>query len=864
MKRPIRLRQNTNTFLDQGSYLAKTWRKPDGSNYPGRDVYTHCLIVAKVAQALLNRLPDWLVKIYFPEGSALVAGCHDIGKISPTFQYKIYKNLTEVQVELLQIIENATLDENNLWGGHAGVSQVTAEFLNVGKYIPEILGKHHGFSPNLGGRNANAEVFGGVAWLNLREKLVDKLKFNLQQKFPLVKSHIHAQLLAGLTTVSDWIGSGRFFENPNEEWQSKIEQSLDLAGFIRPEFRLQLTFEQIFGFNQFPVQTKLFEVANEAGVYILEAPMGLGKTEAALYVAYKFLSQNNASGIYFALPTQLTSEKIHERVAVFLKVVLTPESLHANPILLHSNAWLKQVEMGEEACPGGAWFSQGKRGILAPFAVGTIDQVLMAVMNVRHGFVRIFGLAGKVVILDEVHTYDAFTGTLLDELVCTLRQLHCTVIILSATLTQERRAKLIGADINSIAYPLITWVTSQEKKVTEVPVVAGSSKKVTVQIVLDNMIAFEEALKRAEQGQQILWIENTVAEAQEAFHKFGARALGLGVQTGLLHSRFTQEHRQKNEQEWVNAYGKAGQATRAKYGRILVGTQVLEQSLDIDADFLVTRLAPTDMLLQRLGRLWRHDNPNRNPLAQQDVWILAHDLNEAIIHPEKIFGASSKVYAPYVLCRTLEVWGKRTQITLPQDIRALIEATYQKREESEYMAKHLNVVENERRKLSAHALMDLSTISQTKPDKHVATRFSEQEIIEVLLFKRLNLNQTHQNILGTWLTLLSDELVFLPHNGRAFGHNIWRELAAKLAQNTIKVAEYIAPKSMTKSQLNWLKDYFYLGDQNSGDQNSLLRVGLVDADDLVKTLDSYSEVNETYQISYNEYNGYKAIKNKKE
>ncbi len=181
--------------------------------------------------------------------------------------------------------------------------------------------------------------------------------------------------------------------------------------------------------------------------------MGLGKTEAALYAAYQLLSNGQASGIYFALPTQLTSNKIYDRFNLFLEQILADNCEHRS-LLLHANAWLLDTEMGEEGRPGGALvLISSKRGLLAPFAVGTIDQALMAAMNVKHGFVRAFGLAGKVVILDEVHTYDAYTGTIIDALIQLLTQLDCTVIVLSATLNQERRKELLCSHTSKYGIP---------------------------------------------------------------------------------------------------------------------------------------------------------------------------------------------------------------------------------------------------------------------------------------------------------------------------------------------------------------------------------------------------------------------------
>ena len=401
----------------------------------------------------------------------------------------------------------------------------------------------------------------------------------------------------GLTTVADWIGSGRFFDRPEETWEDKIDMALDEAGFVIPGFRHGLSFSEVFGFSPRGAQEQFFKQISGPGVYILEAPMGIGKTEAALYAAYQLLDKGKAGGVYFALPTQLTSNKIYERFNQFLDVILSSDCTH-RALLLHANAWLVQTDMGEEGRPGGAWFNQSKRGLLAPFAVGTIDQALMAAMNVKHGFVRAFGLAGKVVILDEVHTYDTYTGTIIDALLELLVQLDCTVLILSATLNKKRRETLLGLATRKENYPLITAVPKEKFRnnndiIHELAVTAEHTKKVKIVLQKNQDEAIEEVSRRAEQGQQILWIENTVDEAQQRYLDIAARAFGVGIDCGLLHSRFTVEDRQRIEDKWVRLYGKDGhlQGERQQRGRILVGTQVLEQSLDIDADFLVSRFA---------------------------------------------------------------------------------------------------------------------------------------------------------------------------------------------------------------------------------------------------------------------------------
>lgn len=546
-----------------------------------------------------------------------------------------------------------------------------------------------------------------------------------------------------LTSVADWIGSGEYFEDPDVCWQDNISIAINNAGFLPPQIKKGLGFSQIFGFDPYPAQSKLIDHAVQPGVYVLEAPMGHGKTEAALYAAYQLLADQNATGIYFALPTQLTSNKIYDRFNIFLENILEPECYHRKALLLHGKAWLlEQTEMGKEGQPGGSWFNSSKRGLLAPFAVGTIDQALMAAMNVKHGFVRAFGLAGKVVILDEVHAYDIFTGTILCALVNLLRKMHCTVIILSATLTQERRQHLIGRDLNESGYPLIT-ASVNGKAAVESSIPALFSQQFKLFVLNDDSNAVEMALSRAEKGQQVLWIENSVQEAQDCFLTLAGRASEIGVKCGLLHSRFTTTHRQQKEENWVNMFGKPGWKTRCQQGRILVVTQVLEQSLDIDADFLITRFCPTDMIFQRLGRLWRHEKVPRHASAKKEACLIMPKLSSVENNPGNAFGVSGWVYIPYVLCRSFEVWKNRTEIKLPADIRSLIEATYCSRDESSNMAALLKELRYGNRfwkgqyALEQLAQITLSKEGKTLPETKAQTRYSEADTIEVLLVKHI-------------------------------------------------------------------------------------------------------------------------------
>lgn len=850
-------RQEISEAMRLRDCLAKTYRTVEGRSWAGRTVLNHCEIVGNVARELIARMPAWLQNSLFPKGSELVAGAHDIGKVSPTFQEKIYRGTDGYQKNSKCGLENIDPQEEAGWGGHAGVSQLTAVTLKFGKFIPEILGQHHGYSPTLGEKCSGDMRFGGAPWQSRREELVNELQYSLKCDWPKIENLLQARVLAGLTSVSDWIGSGEFFENPTADWQPNIELALDNAGFIRPKFQKDLSFKEIFTqFDAHDAQKKLFENCIQPGIYILEAPMGLGKTEAALYAAYLTMLADKATGFYFALPTQLTSDKIHVRVNEFLAKILAPDCYHRKALLLHGNAWLHDTEMGEEGKPGGSWFNSSKRGILAPFAVGTIDQALMAVMNVKHGFVRTFGLAGKVVILDEVHSYDAYTGTLLDELVTALRALHCTVIILSATLTKERRAVFLKQTPASNHYPLISASpTSSEGSVLhELAVAPLRDAEVTIHHCQRDSEAIEEALRCAEQGQQVLWIENTVDEAQEKFTLLAARAREIAVDVGLLHSRFIKVDRAANEEKWVKLYGKEGGNDRALQGRILIGTQVLEQSLDIDADFLVTRVCPTDMLLQRIGRLWRHPNTLRPIEAGRRVWLLAPSLTDAVTKAEA-FGKTAYVYSPYVLCRSLEVWGSLTTVAIPSQIRELLEATYQERKETGKLAQYKADLQKKREKLQRFALVGLSSGINTQPEHIASTRYSEQESVEVLLIKSC---QYSTDCSGTDIALLNGERLFLPRNCKAQERKKWRILSAKLMQNVVSVPEHLAPEAVNKNNLRWLKDYFYLGDKDYSE--SMLRIAIVQDSDALITLTLGGVASSTYDLNYNPALGYHAVK----
>lgn len=691
------------------------WAKTTKEEKPGISVYNHMLNVGHVTQRIAELALEVLKRFQLrPNTIAALAALHDLGKISPGFQRKsqewlIENNLTDI-------------DKRCRWDvmekDHGKVSQTTIQdFLlqkgisrNSAQYLATILGAHHGrikYRPDPRGYRTNpiSENNSGINWNRERYQCAEEIwsEFHGDKTIHLTDEMPAIWWLAGLTSVADWIGSDEDFFAPErarrvEDIDSIARRALDSIGFGEVEIVQNLSFNDLFHDKGKPhihwmpneTQEKTFAMINGPGVYVIEAPMGMGKTEAALWAAYKLLAADKASGIYFALPTQATSNRMHLRMKEFV-LRISPQAGASR--LIHGNSWLKDQALAlnptgsktdrdeDDATTGRDWFSSAKRALIAPFGVGTVDQALLGVVAAKHFFVRHFALAGKVVILDEVHSYDLYTGTLIDELIKTLETLGCTVIVLSATLTGKRLGQIVSlpdamSGSDNLPYPFITG--RQEGNDIDPATVASPEHRTVKVDFISKAGATEEAIALARQDGAVLWVCNTVDAAQE---QFATLKRGDAFPIGLLHSRFPFWRREQIEDEWMERFGKEG---KNRCGSILVSTQIVEQSVDLDADLLITELAPTDMLLQRLGRLWRHERGNRRPACAR-ICIIEEAVSLIDMRnmtPKKIkstLGSKANVYAPYVLLRTLEIWQRQPQIVVPQQIRSLIESTYKDR-----------------------------------------------------------------------------------------------------------------------------------------------------------------------------------------
>lgn len=290
----------------------------------------------------------------------------------------------------------------------------------------------------------------------------------------------------------------------------------------------------------------------------------------------------------------------------------------------------------------------------------------------------------------------------------------------------------------------------------------------------------------------------------------------------------------------------------------------MEQSLDIDADFLVSRFAPTDMLLQRLGRLWRHADTPRAASAVCEAWLLAPALDAAIEAPYTAFGRSAHVYSPYVLCRSLETWQGCLELHLPQDIRPLIERTYIDREEQGALSRWFQeLVDGTSRRKGRNALQQLARIGlaeggKTLPESQAQTRYSESDSFELLLLRDMQQSQEQK---GSCLTLLDGSCVLIPKERNALSKSEWKELTTHLMQQIVLVPASEAPQPVSRNTLEkyFLHHCFYLGDRNWEQDESVLRVALVD--DLGQLQGVHGAcVHEKHVLEYRDDLGYRVVR----
>lgn len=461
-------------------------------------------------------------------------------------------------------------------------------------------------------------------------------------------------LVAGLCILADWLGSNqRWFSYQRPEdfptlaayWtyaQAQAARAIKDAGIAPAAPAPSLGLGDLLpGSGQqldlSPLQRAAQDLPLNDGptLAILEDLTGAGKTEAALLLSHRMIAAGKAQGLYWALPTQATSNMLFERLKAAYLAMFSGDGPRPSLALAHGavdlNDAFLDIIVNHSAADTGyhgdalsataqctAWLADDRRKtFMAQVGVGTLDQALLGVLPRWFNTLRLAGLAGKVLVIDEVHSYDAYTTGLTEALLSFQAALGGSAILLSATLTRAIKTRLIAAFARGLgvgtppsavaeAFPLISRFDGTGLDESAVASARGTRRDLPVQRLVSTDAAQERLLEAARSGLCAVWIRNSVQDAIDTVDALTAAAPELAGRIALFHSRFTLADRKAIEQAAIDRFGKSSvQEQRA--GHILVATQVVEQSLDLDFDVMVSDLAPFDLLIQRAGRLQRHD-----------------------------------------------------------------------------------------------------------------------------------------------------------------------------------------------------------------------------------------------------------------
>ena len=645
---------------------------------------------------------------------------HDGGKMTVGFQSNILRQLPEARERLQAHLSLPDTFLNRSATPHAMASEAILLELGCPHGVASIVGAHHG-KPQQDGLNDfiseqlenHPENYWGhgqeAIWRAMWQEMLDSAlqESGLSDVTELPTLTIPAELLlTGLLTMADWIASNTTYFPlvPVEEtgcetdYPARVEcawERLNLtAPWESPYNSMDAgAFRQQFGFPPNSLQQAVLETVDNIsapGLLIIEAQMGVGKTEAALAAAEVFANRCQAGGLFFGLPTQATANGIFDRLMEWAETQ-SEDMLHSIRLahgMAELNAEYRQLFPGHAVTEEDAdrnndpesgvlvhrWFQGNRQALLADFVIGTVDQLLMAALKQKHLMLRQLGLAGKVVVVDECHAYDTYMNCYLDRALTWLGRYQVPVILLSATLPARRRAELVNAYLGGRAeeggwqtsrgYPLLTWTDGRQVCQRTVPLTEPGKTVQMAPLTEDRLPAMLQ--EKLAQGGCAGVIVNTVRKAQAVATQL--RQTLPEYEVLMFHAQFLMPDRAEKERTLLRRLGK--HSTPAERDRlIVVGTQVMEQSLDIDFDFLVTELCPMDLLLQRIGRLHRRVGRTDRPLPLQTAQCAVLDTGN-----ESFDAGSKAVYGEWLLWRTRQLLPQA--VVLPQDIPQLVQDTY--------------------------------------------------------------------------------------------------------------------------------------------------------------------------------------------
>ena len=779
--------------------------------------------------------PGWL-RDFFVFCMAL----HDMGKFSRAFQGLKTAPLPDLVKANPRVQYTERHDTLGFWLWRESLSTQlektlsgNCEWLNKIDRWLEIVTGHHGVPPKKSGdrisnyferedEEAACHFVRNVYSLYLsvfdHDALCDK---SLKQRLKIVSWQ-----LAGIAVLADWVGSNqeyfKYCSEPEElavYWHEHALPSAEKAIQSMPTTPKTSQFQGLSNLFPFIKQSTPLQgytikepLIDKPQLFILEDVTGAGKTEAALILTHRLLSAGLADGLYVALPTMATANAMYQRLSkvyrrfyensdlpslilahgardlsdVFRESVFLSENQAADLNYTEGHDEQEQELSATAYC--NAWLADNrKKALLADVGVGTLDQALLAVLPARHQSLRLLGLGRKVLLVDEVHAYDSYMQKLLDALLEIHARQGGSVILLSATLPQTMRKNLVAAfhrglgdntfEIFSNAYPLATHSPTASECEKHIDTREEVKRTVTVK-QLDAEDAVTEQIHQAvSNGQCVCWIRNTVKAGRES-HRTLAQCEWMNEDhLHLFHSRFAMVDRQKIEEETLKRFGDESNHEDRK-GRVLIATQVVEQSLDLDFDVLITDLAPIDLIIQRAGRLKRHVRDvlgNRirdvNTKDQRGATILylftPYPKDNADANWLKTQQEGTQAIYPHLgqlwLTAKLLLEDGKGNFTMPDDARGLIEGVYSP--EAEFAIPEILLdasMDAVGQNMMRQSMANLNSLKLDKgytrssgdwgEESHIPTRLTEQETVSVALanFSRGQLQPYAKDVHHEW------------------------------------------------------------------------------------------------------------------
>lgn len=696
--------------------------------------------------------------------STLLGMIHDIGKSSAIFQSKISQYIPDYQGCLLPYEKYADYKSQHNKSHHALISEAILlrkeNDCSWPEWICSIAGAHHGkvqdsytvttlettIGYQMAGKNIKKRLEWHKSWAELKEAILKFTEYDINEFKKVSKSS--QMVLCGLLIAADWLASNPYYfplidisdSGDINQYPERIEKAWKKIGFTRPwksksECFSNEAFEQEFSFSPNEMQKAVIKALREAenpGLLIIEAEMGTGKTEAALAAAEILQQKVKSGGIFYGLPTQATANGLLPRFKEYvekqsLNQVHSFRLLHG---LANYNENFQSILRGKAQIDDPAeseestlivhdWMEGRKQALFSDFVIGTIDQAIMAALEQKHVMLRHTALAGKILIFDEIHSFDAYTQEYIARTLEWMGSYDVPVILLSATLPSKIKENLLTSYLKGKAgkktktpfepiqnaYPLLTWTDDLEIKQC-VSQTEKISKTIQIEKIKDpkDFNAIKDILNTSlVHGGCAAVICNTIKKAQDFYLFLLSHKVFKKDEICLFHSRFSNNDRILIENYILQKLGKksgdSGSKIRERF--VVVASPVLEQSLDIDVDLLISELAPGDLMLQRMGRLHRHNRKRPAALTKPKCIVFGTD---------KILDSGSEaIYGKWLLHQTARHLLK--EIVFPKDIPGFIEDVYS---ENDTESDEFQEFEEIRRKKSSKAKTYLLPSPSTK------------------------------------------------------------------------------------------------------------------------------------------------------